>query len=131
MITTKILGYLCALFFLAFLLALLYGFWERSEVAKYGAASQTYQSAQKTNLTTIATLQAANQQWATQDRVNMLNAKADSDAEVEYRNQLQAQLTKAQIALRGMYAKTPADKTWASQPWPADIADQLRQSASH
>lgn len=128
---TKILTGIIAVLALALSIAIAWGSIESHQAQGYKAAAKTYQEAQKTNLDTIATLQASNQQWAEKDRADMLLSKAYSDAQVEYSNELQVKLSKAQAALRGMYAKSPAEKSWATQPWPSDVAEQLRQSAGH
>lgn len=128
---TKVLAGIIALLALALSVAIAWGSIESHQAQGYKAAAKTYQAAQKTNLDTIAKLQASNQQWAEKDRADMLLSKAYSDAQVEYSNELQVKLSKAQAALRGMYAKSPAEKSWAAQPWPSDVAEQLRQSAGH
>ena len=126
---TKILGGIIVLLTLALSLAIAWGSIESHQAQGYKVASKTYQAAQKTNLDTIEKLQASNQQWAEKDRSDMLLSKAYSDAQVEYANELQVKLSKAQSALRGMYAKSPEEKSWANQPWPHDVSEQLRQSA--
>ena len=128
---TKVLAGIISLLALALSVAIAWGSIESHQVQGYKAAAKTYQAAQKTNLDTIAALQASNQQWAEKDRADMLLSKAYSDAQVEYSNQLQVKLSKAQAALRGMYANSPAEKSWSAQPWPSDVAEQLRQSAGH
>lgn len=128
---TKVLVGIIALLALALSVAIAWGSIESHQAQGYKAAAKTYQATQKTNLATIAKLQASNQQWAEKDRADMLLSKAYSDAQVEYSNELQVKLSKAQAALRGIYAKSPTEKSWAAQPWPSDVAEQLRQSADH
>jgi len=95
------------------------------------SAVKTFQSAQKTNLATIAALLAANQQWAHKSAADVAaTAKAVRDAKTYAETQQRAAL-KAQKALRDAYAAHPQVKAWADVAVPDAMSRILRQQAGY
>ena len=125
MITTKVLGYLSALLLILFLAALVFGFYERSAVAKYEAAANEYKVAQTANLATIAGLEKSAK--ATQYKLEASQLQADqASAEVKQANeQLSAALTQRTTARKVIYAKDTTAASWANSVVPDDTLTGL------
>lgn len=92
-------------------------------------AVKTFDDAQKTNLATIATLEAANKLWADGSAAKTkAAAKEAADAQL-YAKQQQDIAKAATNKLRALYAHDPAAKAWSDAIVPPDVAEQLRAGA--
>lgn len=97
----------------------------RAQATSLQSVANTLSEANQTNVATIATLKAANDQWARENAASLANAKIYADAAMEYAKQQQAAAESANAKLRAIYAKQPDAKAWASVPLPADVAGVL------
>ena len=101
----------------------------RSKVAALQAQSAAYVAAQKTQLATIATLQAANKGWAAKYDADMAMGKSYTDAAMRYARQQQAAADATSHKLRVIYDNVPAARQWAAAAPPAAVVQQLRDNA--
>jgi hypothetical protein len=99
---------------------------QAAEIAVYKAAAIEYESAQKTNLATISQLSSANTQWAETYKARVALAQSYINANIQYQNQLQTQLSAARKQLGAVYAKDPNARAWSTQRIPAAVDQQLR-----
>lgn len=109
--------------------------WQRVEVSHYRARAETFQSAvntfqsaQKTNLATIAKLQAANDDWASKCRANQPEARREAQLSVQGDAKRQAGAAKSIKSLQATYASEPTVKAWADTRVPRAVADRLRET---
>lgn len=107
-------------------------FWihhQASELSTYKASVETYKSAQETNLSTIAKLQDANGQWASDSERQIENGQAYTKAAVEYALQQQAKAKKSNAQLQAVYVRFPEAKAWASVTVNPAVSEQLRANS--
>lgn len=109
--------------------------WQRVEVSRYKSqavtlqsAVDTFQSAQKTNLATIAKLQGANAGWASKCKANQPEARHEAQLSVQGDAKRQASAAKSIKLLQATYASEPTVKAWADTRVPAAVADRLREA---
>lgn len=111
--------------------------WQRVEVGHYKAqavtlhsAVDTFQSAQKTNLATIAKLQGANADWASKCRANQPEARHEAQLSAQGDAKRQASAAKSIKSLQATYEREPTVKAWADTRVPASVADRLREAGN-
>ena len=111
--------------------------WQRIEVGHYKAeavtwqsAVATFQSAQKANLATIATLQRANTDWASKCKANQPEARHEAQLSVQADAKRQAGAAKSIKSLQATYASEPTVKAWANTRVPVAVADRLREAGN-
>lgn len=111
--------------------------WQRIEAGHYRAravtlqsAVDTFQSAQKTNLATIATLQGANTDWANKCKANQPEARHEAQLSVQADAKRQAGAAKSIKSLQATYASEPTVKAWADTRVPAAVAGRLREAGN-
>ena len=92
------------------------------------SAVLTFQSAQTTNLATIATLKAANDKWARDNAANLADAKVYTDAAMAFAKKQQAEADAAKAKLRAIYERQPDAKAWAGARVPDSVVRVLAQS---
>jgi len=101
----------------------------KSSEATYKASDAIYQSAQKTNLATIATLKAANLLWSSSADKQQELAATSIGQDASYAS-IQAQNeAKANQNLKVIYERVPAARTWSTVPVDLSVAAQLRANA--
>ena len=100
-----------------------------SKVETLAAEAKLWQEANRTNLATIATLQAANKTWA--DKCQLQPGAQDGAlAALQAANKrLADELRRARGQREVIYARDPNARAWRDAGMPAALADQLRQSA--
>ena len=89
------------------------------------SAVLTFESAQTTNLATIAKLQRANDKWARDNAANLANAKVYTDAAMAFAKKQQAEADAAKAKLKAIYERQPDAKAWAAVALPASVARVL------
>lgn len=111
--------------------------WQHLEIGHYKAKiiavkaqSAAYVSAQKTQLATIAQLQASVKTWADKYAVDMAMGKTYTDAAVKYALQQQAQKKTAQTTIQRIYDHDPTARQWGDTRVPSGIANSLRANGS-
>lgn len=111
--------------------------WQRIEVGHYKAqaitwqsAVDTFQSAQKTNLATIAKLQDANADWASKCKANQPEARHEAQLSVQADAKRQASAQKSIKSLQATYEHEPDVRAWADTRVPAAVADRLREAGN-
>ena len=102
----------------------------RSRAAAMLAQSRAYADTQRSQLATIATLQAANRQWASKYAADMAVGKSYTDAAMQYAKQMQDAAHASAQKLRVIYDNVPSARAWAAASPPADVVRQLRDNAS-
>lgn len=101
----------------------------KSAEATYKASDAIYRSAQKTNLATIATLKAANQQWKNQAIAQQAKAATAITQDVSYADLQTAGASTANQNLKVIYERVPAARAWSSVPVDLSVTAQLRANA--
>jgi hypothetical protein len=92
-----------------------------STVTAFRSAVATFESAQKTNLATIAALKATNADWANKCAVHEPEARSEADKAAAYAKHQQAAGTAAKKAIHDLSASHPQVRDWYSAPVPADV----------
>lgn len=102
----------------------------KAQAETFQSAVVTFQSAQTTNLATIATLQAANADWASKCAAKQPEARHEAQMSAQGDAKRQAEASKSIASLRATYEHEPTVKAWASVPLPRVVADRLRQAGN-
>ncbi len=111
--------------------------WQRVEVSRCKAkavtlqsAVNTFESAQKTNLATIATLQGANAGLASKCKANQPEARHEAQLSAQGDAKRQAGAAKSIKSLQATYEREPTVKAWADTRVPVAVADRLREAGN-
>lgn len=111
--------------------------WQRVELRHCEAravtlksAVSTFQDAQTTNLSTIATLERANTDWADKCKANQPEARQQAQLSAQADAKRQAGAAKSIKSLQATYASEPTVKAWADTRVPAAVADRLREAGN-
>lgn len=102
----------------------------RAQAETFQSAVVTFQSAQTTNLATIAKLQAANADWASKCKANQPKAQEQAQMSAQGDAKRQAEASKSIASLRATYEHEPTVKAWADTRVPTAVADRLREAGN-
>jgi hypothetical protein len=97
----------------------------RSQAETFQSAVVTFQSAQETNLATIAKLQGANADWASKCKANQPEARQQAQASVQADAKRHAGAAKSIKSLQATYASEPTAKAWADTRVPTAVVRML------
>ena len=100
----------------------------KARIITLQSAVLTFESAQTTNLATIAKLQRANDKWARDNAANLADAKVYTDAAMAFAKKQQAEADAAKAKLRAIYERQPDAKAWADAHVPDSVVRVLAQS---
>lgn len=100
----------------------------KTQVITFKSAVLTFESAQKTNLATIATLQSANAEWASKCKADQPKARQQAQESAQADAKRQAGVAKSIKSLQATYEHEPTAKAWADTRVPAAVADRLREA---
>ena len=100
----------------------------KARIITLQSAVLTFESAQTTNLATIAKLQRANDKWARDNAANLADAKVYTDAAMAFAKKQQAEADAAKAKLKAIYERQPDAKAWASVRVPDPVVRVLAQS---
>lgn len=97
----------------------------RADNATLAASVATFQSANETNLGTIADLKAANTGWADKCRADPAATVRALEEMAAERDRLQRDLAEASRQREVIYVRDPEARRWRDAPLPRSLSDQL------
>lgn len=101
----------------------------KAKEATYKVAVSTYETAQKTNLATIAAYQKANKAWSDTAAKQQTRAATAIKQDAEFTGLQTLQSTNAGKALQVIYVNSPSARAWSTVPVDLSVSSELRANA--